>query len=123
MSLVEIWLNRPLRAASGRLGYRQPVQIALMAADQNSGNVEWLRWSKLARSTLDLLNVLDTIKRQGAGVKSLADTWADTTTPHGKLMLTVFGGLAEFERTLISDRTSEECRHLARWCPAPWVAA
>lgn len=65
------------------------------------------RLDRLARSTLDLLNVLDTVKRQGAGFKSLADTWADTTTPHGKLMLTVLGGLAEFERTLISDRTSE----------------
>ena len=37
----------------------------------------------------------------------LADTWADTTTPHGKLMPTVLGGLAEFERTLIRSRTDE----------------
>src|SRR4030081_885896 len=35
------------------------------------------------------------------------DTWADTTTPHGKLMLTVLGGLAEFERELIRARTGE----------------
>jgi DNA invertase Pin-like site-specific DNA recombinase len=33
--------------------------------------------------------------------------WADTTTPHGRLMLTVLGGLAEFERELIKSRTSE----------------
>jgi DNA invertase Pin-like site-specific DNA recombinase len=33
--------------------------------------------------------------------------WADTTTPHGKLMVTVLGGLAEFERTLIRARTGE----------------
>jgi DNA invertase Pin-like site-specific DNA recombinase len=42
-----------------------------------------------------------------AGFKSLRDTWADTTTPHGRLMLTVLGGLAEFERELIRSRTSE----------------
>jgi DNA invertase Pin-like site-specific DNA recombinase len=35
------------------------------------------------------------------GFRSLHDTWADTTTAHGRLMLTVLGGLAEFERELI----------------------
>jgi len=60
-----------------------------------------------ARSTRDLLNILDTIGKAGAGFKSLADTWADTTTPHGRLMLTVLGGLAEFERELIAARTGE----------------
>jgi DNA invertase Pin-like site-specific DNA recombinase len=35
----------------------------------------------------------------------LADTWADTTTAHGKLMITILGGLAEFERSLIKART------------------
>src|SRR5262249_57359317 len=44
---------------------------------------------------------------RGAGFGSLKDTWADTTTPHGKLMLTVLGGLAEFERELIRARTGE----------------
>src|SRR5262245_55585082 len=39
--------------------------------------------------------------------KSLADAWADTTTPHGRLMLTVLGGFAEFERELIRARTGE----------------
>ena len=65
------------------------------------------RLDRLARSTRDLLNVLDTIAKAGAGFKSLADTWADTTTPHGRLMLTVLGGLAEFERELIKARTGE----------------
>jgi DNA invertase Pin-like site-specific DNA recombinase len=40
------------------------------------------------------------------GFRSLKDTWADTTTPHGRLMLTVLGGLAEFERELIHARTA-----------------
>ena len=65
------------------------------------------RLDRLARSTRDLLNVLDTIAKAGAGFRSIADTWADTTTPHGRLMLTVLGGLAEFERELIRARTAE----------------
>jgi DNA invertase Pin-like site-specific DNA recombinase len=65
------------------------------------------RLDRLARSTRDLLNVLDEIAKRGAGFKSLHDAWADTTTPHGRLMLTVLGGLAEFERSLIVARTSE----------------
>ena len=65
------------------------------------------RLDRLARSTRDLLNTLDEITKRGAGFKSLADSWADTTTPHGRLMLTVLGGLAEFERELIKARTGE----------------
>jgi DNA invertase Pin-like site-specific DNA recombinase len=61
------------------------------------------------------LNVLATIADKGAGFRSLADTWADTTTPHGKLMITVLGGLAEFERSLILVRTGEgRARAMAR---------
>ena len=62
---------------------------------------------RLARSTRDLLNTLDAIGKAGASFRSLADQWADTTTPHGRLMLTVLGGLAEFERHLILSRTAE----------------
>ena len=65
------------------------------------------RLDRLARSTRDLLNVFDTIAKAGAGFRSLADAWADTTTAHGRLMLTVLGGLAEFERELIKARTDE----------------
>jgi DNA invertase Pin-like site-specific DNA recombinase len=50
---------------------------------------------RLARSTRDLLNVLDGVGQAKAGFRSLKDTWADTTTPHGRLMLTVLGGLAD----------------------------
>jgi DNA invertase Pin-like site-specific DNA recombinase len=65
------------------------------------------RLDRLARSTRDLLNVLAEIGKRDAGFKSLRDTWADTTTAHGRLMLTVLGGLAEFERELIRARTGE----------------
>src|SRR6516225_2065388 len=53
----------------------------------------------------DVLLVLHDVGECGAAFKSLADTWADTTTPHGRLMVTVLGGLAEFERSLIKART------------------
>ena len=62
---------------------------------------------RLARSTRDLLNTLDAVGRAGAGFESLGDPWTDTTTPHGKLMITVLGGLAEFERLLILAGTNE----------------
>src|SRR5258708_14976731 len=65
------------------------------------------RLDRLARSTRDLLNLLGTIAEKGAGFKSLRDAWAETTTEHGHLMLTVLGGLAEFERELIRTRTGE----------------
>jgi DNA invertase Pin-like site-specific DNA recombinase len=64
------------------------------------------RLDRLARSTRDLLNVLAAVAERAA-FRSLGDAWADTTTPHGRLMLTVLGGLAEFERELIVARTSE----------------
>lgn len=62
------------------------------------------RLDRLARSTRDLLNVLHEVGERDAAFKSLADTWADTTTPHGRLMVTILGGLAEFERSLIKAR-------------------
>jgi DNA invertase Pin-like site-specific DNA recombinase len=65
------------------------------------------RLDRLARSTRDLLNILAPITAKGAGFRSLADGWADTTTPHGRLMVTVLGGLAEFERELIRAQTGE----------------
>jgi len=65
------------------------------------------RLDRLARSTRDLLNTLAQITDMRAGFRSLRDAWADTTTPHGRLMVTFLGGIAEFERELILSRTSE----------------
>jgi DNA invertase Pin-like site-specific DNA recombinase len=62
---------------------------------------------RLARSTRDLLNTLAAIAEAGATFRSLGDPWCNTTSAHGRLMLTVLGGLAEFERHLILARTSE----------------
>ena len=65
------------------------------------------RLDRLARSTIDLLTTIKQIADKGRLFKSLAEPWADTTTPAGRLMLTMLGGLAEFERELIKIRTSE----------------
>src|SRR6202795_133009 len=74
-----------------------------------------IRLDRLARSTRDLLNTLAAITAKKAGFRSLGDTWADTTTSHGRLMLTVLGGLAGVERDLIRARTGEgRARAVAR---------
>lgn len=91
---------------SGARADRQQLAAALKAL--GPGDVLLVtRLDRLARSTRDLLNTLATIAERGAHFRSLADQWADTTTPHGRLMLTVLGGLAEFERELIKARTTE----------------
>jgi DNA invertase Pin-like site-specific DNA recombinase len=77
---------------------------------------------RLARSTRDLLNILASITEKKAGFRSLGDIWADTATPHGRLLLTVVGGLAEFERELIKSRTSEgRKRAVARGVKFGWM--
>src|ERR1700761_7538158 len=92
--------------ASGAKSDRSQLRKAL---DQlEAGDVLMVtRLDRLARSTRDLLNTLATVAERKAGFRSLGDTWADTTTPHGRLMLTVLGGLAECERELIRARTGE----------------
>ena len=79
----------------------------LMASLEPGDTVLVTKLDRLARSTRDLLNTLATIGEAGASFRFLSDPWADTTTPHGRLMLTVLGGLAEFERLLILSRTNE----------------
>lgn len=64
------------------------------------------RLDRLARSTRDLLDVAEQLKEAGAGLRSLGEPWADTTSPAGRMVLTVFAGIAEFERALIQQRTS-----------------
>jgi DNA invertase Pin-like site-specific DNA recombinase len=83
----------------------RPQLARLMKALSPGDTIIVTRLDRLARSTLDLLHTVDVVSKAGAGFRSLADAWADTTTPHGKLMLTVLGGLAEFERSLIMART------------------
>ena len=98
----EVWRETAGGAKSDR------VQLRRVLGYLGSGDVLLVtRLDRLARSTRDLLNILAAIAEKRAGFRSLGDSWADTTTAHGRLMLTVIGGLAEFERDLIRARTSE----------------
>jgi len=65
------------------------------------------RLDRLARSIGDLLRLAETLLDKRAGLRSLAEPWADTTRPAGKMILAVLTGVAEFERALIVTRTSE----------------
>ena len=86
--------------ASGTKTDRAQLRRALKEIDKGDKCLIVTRPDRLARSTRDLLNTLAQIADKRAAFRSLADAWADTTTPHGHLMLTVLGGLAEFEREL-----------------------
>jgi DNA invertase Pin-like site-specific DNA recombinase len=100
--------------ASGARTDRAQLRKAIAAL--KAGDVLMVtRLDRLARSTRDLLNTLAAMTGGKAGFRSLGDRWADTTTAHGRLMLTVLGGLAEFERDLIRTRTGEgRARAVAR---------
>jgi DNA invertase Pin-like site-specific DNA recombinase len=107
---------RQLRAAGAGKVFREVAsgakteraQLRRVLAELGAGDVLTVtRLDRLARSTRDLLNTLAAIADRKTGFRSLGDTWADTTTSHGRLMLTVLRGLAEFERDLIRVRTGE----------------
>ena len=84
---------------------RRP-ELARMLDHLRAGDVVVVtRLDRLARSTRDLLDIAEQLQAQGAGLRSLAEPWADTTSPAGRMVLTVFAGIAEFERSLIIDRT------------------
>lgn len=65
--------------------------------------------TRISRSTKDLLEIIDKIKNKGASIKSIKDTWLDTTSdnPYNSFLLTVMSGLSQLERDLISQRTKE----------------
>ena len=82
-------------------------ELAKMLDHLQPGNVVTVtRLDRLARSTRDLLDIAERIGHAEAGLRSLAEPWADTTTPAGRMVLTFFAGVAEFERSLIHERTS-----------------
>lgn len=65
--------------------------------------------TRISRSTKDLLEIVDRIKEKNASIKSLKDTWLDTTSdnPYNSFLLTVMAGMSQLERDLISQRTKE----------------
>jgi DNA invertase Pin-like site-specific DNA recombinase len=89
---------------SGARADRPELQRMLDQLREGDTVVVW-RLDRLARSTRNLLELCETISAAGAGLRSIGEPWADTTSPAGKMVLTVFGGIAEFERALIRERT------------------
>jgi len=63
--------------------------------------------TRLSRSVKDLFSIVEQIEEKGANIKSIKESWVDTTTAQGKLMFTIFAGISQFERDLISQRTIE----------------
>lgn len=63
--------------------------------------------TRLGRSVKELLSIIERIHEAGASIKSLRETWLDTTTPQGNLLLTIFAGLSQFERDLTRQRTRQ----------------
>jgi DNA invertase Pin-like site-specific DNA recombinase len=90
---------------SGAARARPELQRMLEQLREGDVSVVW-KLDRLARSTRDLLETMETIREAGARFQSLSEPWADTTTHAGKMIMTVFAGIAEFERDLIRERTT-----------------
>jgi DNA invertase Pin-like site-specific DNA recombinase len=87
---------------------RDRPELNVMLANLQPGDIVLVtRLDRFARSTLDMLTLTEAITTKGAAFRSLAEPWADTTTPHGRMIVTVLAGVAEFERSLIRQRTGE----------------
>lgn len=86
---------------------RDRVELDRMLDHLRAGDVVVItRLDRLARNTRDLLDIAERLRGIGAGLRSLAEPWADTTSPAGKMILTIMAGIADFERSLILERTS-----------------
>jgi DNA invertase Pin-like site-specific DNA recombinase len=98
---TKIWREK----VSGMTRQRPELQRLLEQLRTGDTVVVW-KLDRIARSTRHLLEMMDTIREAGARFRSLSEPWADTTTHAGKMMMTVFAGIAEFERELIQERTT-----------------
>lgn len=84
----------------------RPELIRMLEHLRKGDKVIVCKLDRLARSVKDLLDIVAQIGERGASFRSLSESWADTTTPQGKMIMTIFAGIAEFERSLIIERTS-----------------
>jgi DNA invertase Pin-like site-specific DNA recombinase len=89
---------------SGVTRHRPELQRVLDQVRSGDTIIVW-KLDRLARSTRDLLNTMETLNEAGAKFQSISEPWANTTTHAGKMIMTVFAGIAEFERDLIRERT------------------
>src|ERR1700737_5409347 len=69
--------------------------------------VVW-KLDRLARSTRNLLETMELIREAGGKFRSLSEPWADTTTHAGKMIMTIFAGIADYaERAIMQSRSTE----------------
>ncbi len=94
-----------VEAASGAGRERPEFQAALSYARDHADDVlvVW-RLDRLARSLAQLIETVDALAQRGVGFRSLTEA-IDTTSPGGRLVFHIFGAMAEFERSLIRERT------------------
>ena len=90
-----------------RPGHPAATTSTLMRQVTHGDVVIVTRLDRLARSTRDLLNILEGFTREGVGFRSLRETSIDTTTPQGRLVISVLASIGEFERELIQARMTE----------------
>ena len=90
------------KSTSGRKEFEKLMK-ALLPGDA----VVVTKLDRLARSSRDLHNVLHELQERSCGFVSLGETWCDTTTDVGRLVMTIMGGIAEFERSLIRSRCDD----------------
>ncbi len=70
---------------------RERIELNKMLDSLENGDVVIVvELTRLSRSTKDLFEIVETIEKKGASIKSLKETWLDTTTPQGKLLFTIF---------------------------------
>jgi DNA invertase Pin-like site-specific DNA recombinase len=85
----------------------RPQLIKMMAAIKPGDVVLVTKIDRLGRSTQDLLNLIEEMRKAGANFKSLGDEMLDTTTANGELIFTILAAIATYERRLIEARTGE----------------
>lgn len=91
--------------ASGKTLEDRPALQSIMSVWLGKGDTLIVtKLDRLSRRTIDMLTLVEEIGKLGAGFRSLAEPWADTTSPAGGLMLTIFAGVAEFERNRMLER-------------------
>jgi len=92
-----------VETSSGIARRRPELRAALRHAARGDVIVVW-KLDRLARSMLQLIELVRSLDERGVGFVSLTEN-IDTTTPAGRLVLHIFGALAEFERSIIIERT------------------
>ncbi|GBQ53289.1 recombinase family protein [Komagataeibacter sucrofermentans] len=93
---------------------RQRPALNRMLKKVKAGDVVIIhKLDRLARSTKHLLEIAEHLQKKQTGLRSISEPWADTTSPAGRMILTIFAGIAEFERAQIRERTAAG-RRLAR---------